>query len=301
MVEKRKNMGYKKRVTDKIVIFEGKSNNRVILKKNLGWFKNLFSTVNTFSTKFREKVQLTAFLGIGSSLIGIVLAFLIDATTLGEYTRAAERINSIYSPEVAQTVIEQTVLAPTSIGPWVAVFGGAVMLISLTAIIISIISRGNNSKAEPHYIEYDKSINSDFFAAIPNELFEQFYSVSQSIQETENAMSKLEKALKKPMTDFLKKDVLKQLEILREKKTALIQKRSSIYQKTTDILEKVKKADDVEKQTQEELKRWNDKKKNDSEILEILGELASAQEAVNDVAIVENSKLQHKDTQLSAR
>lgn len=126
-----------------------------------------------------------------------------------------------------------------------------------------------DEKKQDFSISYNP-VSSKFFDALPDSIFEKYFSVMERIDEIDENIIELHRASKKPMTDFLRKELNDRLFTLRNEKNELNRTAALLVQKSVEILEGYKKIDELDQI-----------KENDAEVLETLAQLSSSTDYVH--------------------
>lgn len=237
-------MRKKKRITDEVVIVEDRENNKITVRRNHKGFKKLFNLLR--KSESQEFIQLSSATALmaGAFLLSVCIGL------------------SIVNSELSAV--------------WALVLGVVGMVVSIPAIFYSSNPENFKERKDEYTISY-KENTGKFFDAIPDSLFEKYFAVMESIEEVDEAIIELHKALKKPMTDFLRKELEKRLSELRSEKDVLSRKASLLQRKSVEILESYRKIDELD----EDRRNKDQIKKNDAEVLELLEQLNSSVDAVH--------------------
>lgn len=237
-------MRKKKRITDEVVIVEDRENNKITVRRNYKGFKKLFNLLR--KSESQEFIQLSSATALmaGTFLLSVCIGL------------------SIVNSELSAV--------------WALVLGVVGMVVSIPAIFYSSNQENFKERKDEYTISY-KENTGKFFDAIPDSFFEEYFTVMESIEEVDEAIIELHKALKKPMTDFLRKELEKRLSELRSEKDVLSRKASLLQRKSVEILESYRKIDELD----EDRRNKDQIKKNDAEVLELLEQLNSSVDAVH--------------------
>lgn len=237
-------MRKKKRVTDEVVIVEDRENDKITVRKNYKGFKKLFNLLR--KSKAQESIQL---------LSGMTLM-------------ASTVLSSAY---VGLSIVNNELSAV-----WAIVLGIVGVSISISALFYSSNQENFNKGKEEYNISY-KENTGKFFDAIPDSVFEEYFTVMEASDKIDEAITELHKALNKPMTDFLRKELEGRISELRSEKDALSKQASLLQRKTVEILESYKKIDELD----EDRRNKEQVKKNDAEVLKMLDKLNSSADVVH--------------------
>ena len=227
----------KKRFTDNVVIIQDRENGIINVRKRYKGFKKLFSLL--------KQTQMKEILNASSVIVLMLSVSLLSVLT------ALGFVNGEF-PAI-----------------WTFVLGIAGFSASVPVIFYSANLENFDEKKQEFTISYN-SVNSKFFDALPDIIFEEYFSTMEAINEIDKNIAKLHKALKKPMTGFLRKELVKKISTLSEEKKELNRTAALLIQESVEILESCKKVDELDQI-----------KENDAEVLEMLEQLSSSTDFVN--------------------
>ena len=237
-------MRKKKRVTDEVVIVEDRENNKITVRRNYKGFKKLFNLLRKSEAQEFAQASSATTLMAGTCLLSVCIGL------------------SLVNNELSAV--------------WALVLGVVGMVVSIPAIFYSS-NQENFKKEKKEYLISYKENTGKFFDAIPDSFFEEYFTVMERIDEIDENSIELHKALKKPMTDFLRKELEKRLSELRIEKDVLSRKASLLQRKSVEILESYRKIDELD----EDRRNKDQIKKNDAEVLELLEQFNSSVDAVH--------------------
>lgn len=226
----------KKRFTDNVVIIQDRENGIINVRKRYKGFKKLFNLLKQTQMKEILNASSVTVLMLSVSLLSVLTAL---GLTNGEF------------PAI-----------------WTFALGIAGFSASVPVVFYSANLENFDEKKQDFSISYNP-VSSKFFDALPDSIFEEYFSVMERIDEIDENSIELHRASKKPMTDFLRKELNDKLSTLRNEKNELNRTAALLVQKSVEILEGYKKIDELDQI-----------KENDAEVLETLAQLSSSTDYV---------------------
>lgn len=277
-------MARRKRTTDKVVIIESTKRNTVKLRKNKGVLKNFLNAMRARKISNEATISLSVFLVVFSPIIPI--SYNIDATAKADFLNYVERINETYSGAAVTALIEQH--QPVYFAPWIIGILSIIGIATLTMVSINVLANIAKNDDKTYTLKYDSETlgKGTAITGVLDEVFSEYFDVLVKIQDIIGDMEKIEKILKKPITDFLKNDLAEKLKDLEKKKAQLEKERSAIHNKSVELLRQ-----------QSKIKRLEEQKGNDAEALEILEQLSLADDRV----IIEHVDQFERNTQSNSK